>query len=73
MFQRTVIFLERYSFGVCTYLGERFKISTTRIRLFFIYASFLAVGFPLLVYFLAAFTLDIRNYVKKARLKYWDV
>lgn len=73
MFQRTIIFLERYSFGVCTYLGERFKISITRIRLFFIYASFLAVGFPLLVYFLAAFTLDIRNYVKKARLKYWDI
>lgn len=73
MFQRTIIFLERYSFGVCTYLGERFKISITRIRLFFIYASFLAVGFPLLVYFLAAFTLDIRNYIKKARLKYWDI
>lgn len=73
MFQRTIIFFERYSFGVCTYLGERFKISITRIRLFFIYASFLAVGFPLLVYFLAAFTLDIRNYIKKARLKYWDI
>ncbi len=73
MFQRIIIFLERYSFGVCTYLGERFKISITRIRLFFIYVSFLAVGFPLLVYFLAAFTLDIRNYIKKARLKYWEI
>ena len=73
MVQRIFMFFERYSFGVCTYLGEKFNISSSKIRLFFIYTSFLAVGFPLVFYFLAAFTLDIRNYIKKARLKYWDM
>lgn len=72
MFQRILIFFERYSFGVCTYLGEKFQISIAKIRLFFIYTSFLAVGFPIIFYFLAAFSLDIRDYVKKIRLKYWD-
>ncbi|WP_026902504.1 PspC domain-containing protein [Pedobacter glucosidilyticus] len=73
MFQRMITFFERHSFGVCTYLGERFHISIAKIRLFFIYSSFLAVGFPIIFYFLAAFTLDIRSYVRKIRLKYWDI
>lgn len=73
MLQRIITFFERYSFGVCTYLGGKFKISQTKIRLFFIYSSFLAVGFPLIVYFLAAFVLDIRTFVKKIRLPFWDI
>ncbi|HYK77065.1 MAG TPA: PspC domain-containing protein [Daejeonella sp.] len=70
MIQRIVTFFEKQSFGVCTYLGERFNISTSKIRLFFIYSSFLAVGFPMIFYFMAAFVLDIRNYIK--RLRTWD-
>lgn len=73
MLQRIITFFERYSFGVCSYLGEKFKISQTKIRLFFIYSSFLAVGFPLIFYFLAAFVLDIRGYIKKVRLQFWDI
>jgi phage shock protein C len=73
MLQRLIIFFERHSFGVCTYLGEKFNISQTKIRLFFIYASFLAVGFPLIFYFFAAFVLDIRGYIKKIRLQFWDI
>jgi phage shock protein PspC (stress-responsive transcriptional regulator) len=67
MLQRILTFFERYSFGVCTYLGERFNISINKIRLFFIYSSFLAVGFPLIMYFFAGIVLDIRNYVKRMR------
>ena len=73
MLQRIITFFERYSFGVCTYFGEKFKISQTKIRLFFIYSSFLAVGFPLIVYFFAAFVLDIRTFIKKTRLQFWDI
>lgn len=73
MLQRIITYFERYSFGVCTYLGEKFKISQTKIRLFFIYSSFLAVGFPLIVYFFAAFVLDIRIFIKKIRLQFWDI
>lgn len=64
MIQRILTFFERYSFGVCTYLGEKFNISISKIRLFFIYSSFLAVGFPLIFYFFAGIVLDIRNFVK---------
>lgn len=73
MLQSIITFFERYSFGVCTYLGEKFKISQTKIRLFFIYSSFLAVGFPLVFYFFAAIVLDVRNYIKRKRMQYWDI
>jgi len=53
MMQKIITFFERYSFGVCTYLGEKFNVSISKIRLFFIYSSFLAVGFPLIFYVFA--------------------
>ncbi|MCX2451501.1 PspC domain-containing protein [Pedobacter sp. PLR] len=73
MFQRIITFFEKQSFGVCTYLAERLNISISKIRLFFIYSSFLAVGFPIIFYILAALVLDVRHYVKKIRLRIWDV
>ncbi|HXI00681.1 MAG TPA: hypothetical protein VNI52_10470 [Sphingobacteriaceae bacterium] len=72
MIQRILIYFERQSFGVCTYLGERFKISISKIRLFFIYSCFLAVGFPFMFYLMAAFVLDIRTYIKRIRTRLWD-
>lgn len=72
MLQKILTFFEKHSFGVCTHLGERFNISISKIRLFFIYSSFLAVGTPLIFYFFAAFVLDIRNYIKRIRASLWD-
>jgi phage shock protein C len=73
MFQRIVTFFEKQSFGVSTYLANKLNMSTAKVRLFFIYSSFLAVGFPILFYLLAAVVLDIRNYMKKVRLRVWDI
>ncbi len=72
MIQRILTFFERYSFGVSTYLGEKFDMSISKIRLFFIYSSFLAVGFPIIFYFLAVFVLGIRTYMKRIRTRIWD-
>lgn len=67
MLQKFITFFEKQSFGVCTYLGERLNISISKIRLFFIYSSFLAVGFPLVFYVCAALVLDIRHFIKRKR------
>ncbi|MDT3402540.1 PspC domain-containing protein [Mucilaginibacter terrae] len=72
MIQKILTFFERYSFGVCTYLGERFNVSIAKIRLFFIYSSFLAVGFPLFFYFFAGIVLDVRHYIKRIRARAMD-
>ncbi|MHB1179987.1 MAG: PspC domain-containing protein [Daejeonella sp.] len=67
MLQQFITFFEKRSFGVCAYLGERLNISISKIRLFFIYSSFLAVGFPLVFYICAALVLDVRHFIKRRR------
>ena len=55
--------LEKSAFGVCQYVGEWLKINPARIRLYFIYASFITFGSPLVLYLVAAFWLNIRKYI----------
>jgi len=73
MFQRIVTYFEKQSFGVCTYIAARFNMSISKIRLFFIYSSFLAVGFPIVFYVMAALVLDARRYMKRIRQRIWDL
>lgn len=66
-------FLEWQAFGVCSALGNRLGIATSRIRTWFIYISFLTMGSPVLVYMVMAFWLNIKKYILSARrnpLKY---
>lgn len=72
MFQRIVTYFEKRSFGVSAYLAGKLDMSTAKVRLFFIYSSFLAVGFPILFYILAAVVLDIRSYMKRVRSRVWE-
>lgn len=50
-------------FGVCAYLGDRLNIAAEKIRLYFIYLSFLTFGSPVIVYFMIAFWMNIRKYI----------
>jgi phage shock protein PspC (stress-responsive transcriptional regulator) len=56
-------FIEFNAFGVCTYLGEKFDIATSRIRLYFIYLTFLTMGSPVILYFFIAFWMNIKRYI----------
>lgn len=67
MLQRIICFFERQSFGVCNYIADRFNISTSKLRLFFIYSSFIAVGFPVIFYLVGVLLLNIRMYFKQRR------
>ena len=64
-------FFETYAFGVCTRLGEKLGMATSSIRLFFIYASFITFGSPVIVYLALAFILNIRKHLRK-RSPIWD-
>lgn len=72
MFQSIVTYFEKQSFGVCTYLADKLNMSISKIRLFFIYSSFLAVGFPIIFYMMAVVVLDVRHYIKRIRMRIWD-
>jgi phage shock protein PspC (stress-responsive transcriptional regulator) len=71
MIERTKHYFEKYAFGVCTALGEKMGISTSAIRLFFIYASCLTLGSPIIIYLSLAFVLNMRVHLRK-RSSIWD-
>lgn len=58
--------LERFGFGVCGYIGEKIGIQSSRIRLYFIYSTFIALGSPVILYLFIAFWINIRRYLRKS-------
>ena len=60
-------FTERHAFGVCSYLGEKIGIPTSRVRVYFIYISFVAMGSPIILYLFVAFWLNVKEYIKRSR------
>ncbi|MFM7856529.1 MAG: PspC domain-containing protein [Flammeovirgaceae bacterium] len=64
-------FFENNAFGVCTALGDKLGIATSSIRLFFIYASCLTLGSPIILYLSLAFVLNMRAHLRK-RSTIWD-
>lgn len=60
-------FIEWRAFGVCAAIGNRLGIASSRIRLWFIYISFLTMGSPLIIYMIMAFWMNIKRYVLFAR------
>lgn len=60
-------------FGVCSWLGNRLKMPTKKIRLFFVYASFLAIGSPIIIYLILVFVLNLRYMIKGKRNPVWDI
>ena len=66
-------YFEKQAFGVCTWLGEKLRMKSSQIRLFFIYASFITLGSPLIVYIHMAFILRIKNMIQSSRTRVWDL
>ena len=64
-------FVEWNAFGVCSAIGNRMGIATSRIRLYFIYTSLLTMGSPIIIYLVLAFWRNMRNYVKAAKRNPW--
>jgi phage shock protein PspC (stress-responsive transcriptional regulator) len=69
--KRIQLFFEEHAFGVCTYLGDKLGVATSSIRLFFIYASFLTLGSPVILYLSLAFMINMRAHLRK-RSSIWD-
>ena len=59
--------IEVNAFGVCSAIGEKMGIASTRIRMWFIYISFMTFGSPLIIYLVLAFWINIKNYIYSAK------
>lgn len=55
------------AFGVCSAIGERLGVASSKIRMWFIYISFLTMGSPVLIYMILAFTRNLKNYILAAK------
>jgi phage shock protein PspC (stress-responsive transcriptional regulator) len=52
-------------------LGELLGVATSSIRLFFIYASFITFGSPVILYLVIAFAMNLRKHWRR-RNPVWD-
>jgi phage shock protein C len=64
--------VEQRAFGVCEKIGDKLNMPGKSIRLFFIYASCMTAGSPIIIYMILAFWMKMRNYVHGKRNPIWD-
>ena len=64
--------VEQNIFGVCERIGERLKMPAKNIRLFFIYASCMTIGSPIIIYMILAFWIRMKDFVRGKRNTVWD-
>jgi phage shock protein PspC (stress-responsive transcriptional regulator) len=73
--QKIIFFFELRSFGVCNWWAKKFGIRSEKVKMFFIYASFLALGSPIIIYLVMAFVLENKHFFKlqRKRKSIWDI
>lgn len=73
MIEKIQCFFEKQAFGVCSWWGEKLGIKTSRIRIYFIYLSFITMGSPLIIYLIMAFVLENKDLFKRKKRTIWDI
>jgi len=63
--------VEWNAFGVCSAIGNRMGIATSSIRRYFMYASILTMGSPIIIYMILAFWRNMRKYIWAAKRNPW--
>lgn len=53
--------IEKYSFGVCSFIADKWGLNVSKVRMYFIYSSFVAFGSPVIFYLITAFWINIKN------------
>ena len=60
-------------FAALNHIKREIGMKTSRIRLYFIYASFLTFGSPVIIYLIMAFILDQKDFLKPRKSNIWDL
>jgi phage shock protein PspC (stress-responsive transcriptional regulator) len=64
--------MERSAFGVCSYVGDKIGIAAGRVRVYFIYLSFVTLGSSLILYLFLWFWMNVRAYLRRGALSLKD-
>jgi phage shock protein C len=62
--QKILFFFEMRSFGVSEWWARKLGVQTNKVRLFFIYASFIALGSPVIIYLVMGWVLENKHVFK---------
>jgi len=62
--QKLIFFFELHSYGVCLWWARKLGINPYKVRLGFIYFSFIGLGSPILLYLIMAWILEHQHYFK---------
>jgi phage shock protein C len=75
LIQKIALFFELRSFGVSTWFARKMGVEVSKVRLFFIYASFIALGSPIIIYMVMAFVLEHKHIFKlqRRRKSIWEI
>ncbi|MAW64973.1 MAG: PspC family transcriptional regulator [Flavobacteriales bacterium] len=67
--------LEKNIFGVCQWWGAKLGMRSSRIRLFFIYLSFVTAASPIIAYLIMAFVLEHKDLLKEGfrKKRVWEL
>ena len=74
--QKILLYFEFKSFGVCKWLANKLGMDSSKVRLAFIYTSFITFGSPLILYMAMAWILDHKHYFKfqrKRKSTIWEL
>lgn len=75
LIQKIALFFELRSFGVSTWFARKTRVEVSKVRLFFIYASFIGLGSPIIIYMVMAFVLEHKHIFKlqRRRKSIWEI
>ena len=75
LIQKIAFFFEMRSFGVSTWFARKLRVDVSRVRIFFIYFTFIGLGSPLIVYLFMAFILEHKHILKfqRKRKSIWEL
>ncbi len=73
LIERIRFFWELQYFGVCEKMSDKIGVSTSSVRMFFIYSSFIALGSPVIIYITLFFIMNIRKHLRMRRSFYYDI
>jgi phage shock protein PspC (stress-responsive transcriptional regulator) len=73
--QKISLFFELRSFGVSAWFARKMRVEVSRVRLFFIYLSFIGLGSPVILYLMMAWILEHKHIFKlqRKRKTIWEL
>jgi len=57
--------LQHSTYGICRSLGDYLGIADSKIRIYFIYLSFITLGSPIIIYLVLLFWQNVKQYVRR--------